>query len=306
MKLKEALTTAKVAATTFAGRAGLKIKAYSPEILIGVGVIAIVGGTVLACKATLKVESVLDDVAEQKEKIETAHNAKLENYTDEDYIKDKTIITVQAGWNLVKLYGPAATCLIAGIVSVCASYGILKKRNAAIMAAYKAIETTFSEYRKRVIEEQGEDADRHFMYGTERKKLSVKDENGEVIGEEEVTTISGTNHSAYSRIFDETNGNYNKNAELNMLFLAQQQKFWNDRLNLKGHVFLNEIYDALGFDRSQAGAVVGWVKDSPEGDNFIDFGIFQAHDERKCAFVNGYERAIVLDFNVDGVIYDKI
>jgi hypothetical protein len=63
----------------------------------------------------------------------------------------------------------------------------------------------------------------------------------------------------------------------------------------------------LGIDRSKAGSVVGWViTKEGTGDNFIDFGVFDGDNPRARDFVNGREGSILLDFNVDGVIYDKI
>jgi hypothetical protein len=71
-------------------------------------------------------------------------------------------------------------------------------------------------------------------------------------------------------------------------------------------VFLNEVYRAIGADHTQAGSVVGWIL-SDTGDNYIDFGVFNGQDgDRIRDFVNGREGAVLLDFNVDGLIWDKI
>jgi hypothetical protein len=69
-------------------------------------------------------------------------------------------------------------------------------------------------------------------------------------------------------------------------------------------VFLNEVYDMLGAKRTRAGAVMGWFydKEGKYSDNYIDFGIFDIHNEKACDFVNGIEKSIILDFNVDGRI----
>lgn len=108
--------------------------------------------------------------------------------------------------------------------------------------------------------------------------------------------------SPYARFFDEASANWVKDPEINHIFVQCQQNFANNLLIARGHLFLNEVYDMLGIDRSSAGQVVGWVI-SGDGDNFVDFGMFEAHSAR---FVNGYERSILLDFNVDGVVVDKI
>jgi hypothetical protein len=86
------------------------------------------------------------------------------------------------------------------------------------------------------------------------------------------------------------------------MFLQCQQNYFNQQLKARGHVFLNEIYDAIGLERSKAGTIVGWVTDG-NGDGYIDFGMFEDASRR---FINGIEPSILLDFNVDGVIYDLI
>ena len=107
--------------------------------------------------------------------------------------------------------------------------------------------------------------------------------------------------SQYARFFDETCPSWSKNSEANLMFLKLQQQFANDMLKARGVLYLNEVYAMLGIPRTKAGQVVGWKYDleNPSGDNYVDFGIF---DEKNKSFVNGFERSILLDFNVDGII----
>jgi hypothetical protein len=183
----------------------------------------------------------------------------------------------------------------------------MRKRNLAVIAAYKAVEQGFSDYRKRVISELGEEKDREFRYGIKKEKITVTetDEKGkEKKTEKIIETIDPNNHSPYAVFFDESSIHWTKTAEYNKLFLQTQQNFANDLLHSRKHIFLNEVYDMLGLPRTQAGAVVGWVKG--HGDDYVDFGIFDRESEKARDFVNGYERSILLDFNVAGVIYDLI
>lgn len=289
------------------GRTGLALKAASPEILLGIGVIGVVTSTVLACRATLKVETVLDG---HKETIEKIHKAKetvdSDNYSETDYKKDLTITYVKTGANFVKLYGPSVSLGLLSLGCIIGGHGIIKQRNVALMAAYKAVEESFSAYRKRVTEEYGENADYMYKNGLKQEVVSEieTDEDGKskkVKKNKLVTDPNGL--SQYARFFDESSSEWTKNADYNMMFLQSQQNYWNNMLQARGHVFLNEIYDALGLPRSQAGAVVGWVI-GENRDNFIDFGLFDGDRAKVRDFVNGYERSILLDFNVDGVIYD--
>lgn len=112
--------------------------------------------------------------------------------------------------------------------------------------------------------------------------------------------------SPYARFFDECSPEWSNDPEYNKMFLHSQQQFANEKLKSKGHLYLNEVYDMLGLPRSRSGAIVGWIYD-PEnnkaGDNFVDFGIYTVADPK---FVNGYERSVLLDFNVDGLIIDHL
>jgi len=292
------------------GRTGLKIKKFSPEILIVTGVLGIATSTILACRATLKVEKVLDESSEKLAKIHYANeNVNKSKYSVTDYRKDLTIAYGQTGFELYKLYAPSVTVSILSITSILCSYKILHKRNIALMAAYKGIEEAFVGYRKRVVAELGADKDRDFRYGMHSEKVTITETGEDGVEKKVKTTVKvldkdGNATSLYARFFDECSSQWSKTPEYNLMTLKCQQSYANDLLNTRGHVFLNEVYEMLGLEHSQAGAVVGWVKGN--GDSFIDFGIYDTDSEACRAFVNGLERSILLDFNVDGVMYDKI
>lgn len=313
MNFSNAIQTAKFAI----GRGGLVLKKYSPEILTAAGVIGTVGSTVLACKATLKVEDILDEAKKKSNLINAVHDGEIEvdaEYTDKDYSKDLLVNRTQTAVKLIKLYGPAITLGALSITAILGGQHILCKRNVAVMAAYKLCEESFNNYRSRVKEELGEEKDRQFYYGmteeTVKDKVKSKDGKTKTVTKK-VEKAPDHLYSQYARFFDEANINWDKSPEQNMYFLKMVQNQMNDKLKARGHVFLNEVYDALGFDRSEAGQLVGWVWDKDNtameaGDGYIDFGIFDGNDYAKRAFVNGDERSILLDFNIDGMIYDLI
>ena len=288
------------------GRAGLKLKKYSPEILLGVGVASIIGGTVLACKATLKIEEIVEEKDDRVKKIKEAkENYSEDKYSAQDYQKDLAITYIQATVKIGKLYAPAATLTAVGIGCILTSHNIMKQRNLALMAAYKLIEKGYSEYRQRVIADLGIEKDREYRYGI--KKETVEEEVTDAKGKtktvkKEVSILEGV--SDYAKFFDESSNQWSKSPEYNLTFLKCQQNSANDMLKSRGHVFLNEVYDMLGIPRTDAGSIVGWI--DGDGDSYIDFGIYDVTNYKKRDFVNGYERSILLDFNVDGVIYDLI
>lgn len=297
-------------------RVGFKFKKHSPEILVGAGVVGVVASAVMACKATTKLDDVLAETKDTVDKIHdvTEHPEKIpegKEYTVEDSKKDLTIVYTQAGVKLVKLYGPAVVLGTASIAAIIGGHHILRKRNIALAAAYTAVDKGFKEYRGRVLERFGEEVDKELRYNIKAKEIekTVTDANGkETVVKETVDVADPNLTSDYARFFDDGCTGWTKDPEFNLMFLKDQQRYANDLFKSKGHLFLNEVYDMLGIPRTQAGQVVGWIYDekNPIGDNFIDFGIYDIADERKRSFVNGYERTILLDFNVDGNILEMI
>ena len=294
-------------------RTGLKLKKHSPEILLAAGVVGVVASGVMACKATLKVEEIIDDA---KHKIDTIHEVSAdptmaEKYSEEDSKKDLAIVYTQTAVKLIKLYGPSVALAGVSLGCMIGSNRILNKRNVALAAAYATVDKGFKEYRGRVIERFGKELDKELKYGIKAKEIeevSVDEKGKEVSTKSTVEVMDPNNYSPYSIIFDDGNAGWDPDPELTKYFLIQQQNWANDRLKAKGHLFLNEVYDMLGAKRTKAGAQVGWVYDekSPVGDNYVDFGIFDIYNPKSRDFVNGYEKVIVLDFNVDGVILDLI
>jgi hypothetical protein len=176
-------------------------------------------------------------------------------------------------------------------------------RNAALGAAYTALDKGFREYRARVVEKYGPDEDRNFRYGTEM----VEVEDGEGKKKKEVVRISRNQPSIYAKFFDASSVYFEKHPESNLIFLKAQQNFANDRLKTRGHLFLNEVYDALGLPHTKAGSAVGWLL-SRDGstDNYVSFGLFEGQEQKIRDFVNGYDEAVLLDFNVDGPILNML
>ena len=264
-------------------RSALQLQKYSPQILTAVGIAGLVTAGVLAAKNTLKLESTLDKARERLEDVKSE-----EEHTQKDVNRAVAKNVVDLG----KLYWVPVTLATGSVVAILVGHNILHKRNLALVAAYKGLEQAFSEYRKRVIEEYGEEKDEKFRYGV-RDVVTVDEETGKKTKSQEITVPN----SDYIFSFGPENDNWNGKHEHNLFFVTRFQNIFNDKLQAHGHVFLNEVLDALGIERTKAGAVTGWVWKAGSGDDFIDFGIKDWQDS------NGY---ILLDFNVDGVILDLI
>ncbi len=286
--------------STKIGRKALLLQRTSPNVLFGVGVVGVVGGTVLACRATLKMDEVLAQAGQKMDQVKAFDD---HMYTEKDRAHDLTLVRFQTGTQIVKLYAPAIIVTGISIAALTSSHRILTNRNAALVAAYGTLDEAFRRYRGRVIEKYGEEQDRDFRFNTERVQITDPDTNRK----KTVTRVAPEGASAYSRFFDQFCGAWSKDPEVNLLFLKCQQNHANDLLRSRGHVFLNEVYDSLGLTRTRAGSVVGWVlSNHGETDNYISFGVFEGQTENARDFVNGREGAVLCDFNVDGVIIDKI
>lgn len=302
-------------ASRFFNTAGLQIKKHSPEILMGAGIVGTVASTVLACKATTKVGEILDETKATTAIIHDGMekgNINGQEYTQDDGKKDLTIVYAQTGVQLLKLYAPAIVLGALSITSIVAGHTILKKRNIALAAAYTVVDKGFKDYRKNVVERFGKEIDKELRYNIKAKEFETEtvDEKGKKKVKKEVVDVinDNSNISLYAKFFDETSSQYTKDAGYNLMFLRMQQECANEMLRSRGHLFLNEVYDLLGMKREPWGQVVGWVYDekNPVGDNYVDFGIYNINRESNRLFVNGYEKAILLDFNVDGDVHNLI
>ena len=292
---------------------GFKFKKHSPEILAIAGVVGIVASGIMACKASTKLSGVIEETKEQLDQVHdyVEKNGFSDKYTEEDSKKDTAIIYTQTAVKLVKLYGPAVILGTLSITAMLTSNKILRKRNIALAAAYTTVDKAFKDYRGRVIERFGEELDRELKYNLKSKEIEeiVTDENGEETSvKKTVKAMNPNDISEYARFFDESCSCWNKSQFHNQMFLKQQQNYANDLLKAQGYLFLNDVYKMLGMDVAPYGQVVGWIYDekNPVGDNFVDFGLYDLNDEAKRLFINGRERTILLDFNVDGNILDLI
>jgi Family of unknown function (DUF6353) len=196
-----------------------------------------------------------------------------------------------------RLYAPAVVLGSLSVGALTGSHVTLSHRNAGVTAAYAAVSKAYDEYRDRVKTAIGPEKERDIYHAVSVQ--TIVDDNGK---KHQLTVADPNRWSPYARFFDAASPRWVKNAEINRVFLQAQQNYANDLLRSRGHVFLNEVYDMLGLDHSQAGAVVGWVI-GHGGDNYIDFGMFEASN---ADFLAGWERNILLDFNVDGVILNLI
>ena len=308
------LSKVSTSAAKFAGKAEFTIKKNSPEIFLWTGIVGFVGTIVLAHRAACRADEVLEfhrrkikDINDAKEIADADPEGEM-SYDVEIYRQDKAIQYLKTTGSIAKLYASTIAVGTLSLACILTSRNIMQKRYLGVVAAYNGLSAAFEEYRKRVRDEYGEGLDKHFRYGTTYDELPVYDENGkktkekEQVEKTETGMVMQTDDSC--RFFDSSNPNWDKNPTFSMMWLRGQQNILNDILHTRGHVFLNEVYDALGFPHTPQGAVLGWI--DGEGDDCIDFGLYDPNKESVRRFVNGVDNVIMLEFNHDGVIWDKI
>lgn len=294
------LKAIKAVVTSRVGVQLLTLRKNSPKIMFAVGIAGVVGTAVLAARATLKLNDILDE-AEQD--LETAKTLQSVKYSEEDRQRDIVLIYLKTGGKIAKLYAPAAIVGALTIAALTGAHVELNRRNTALMAAYAALDKGFRQYRQRVINALGKDRDDEFRYGHQEGEIVEETKNGPVVKTIKRVGIDGA--SIYARFFDEGSPNWNKQSAYNVAFLKCQQDIANDILTARGYIFLNEIYTMLGIKNTPEGQIVGWVKKG-KGDGYVSFGCFDQDNPGFRDFVNGWTDAVLLDFNVDGPMWEQI
>lgn len=293
------LSTMKQAVTSKAGLQVLRASKVSPKVLFGVGLVGFGSTVIMASRATLRVGDVLDQHESDMANIKKAEATG--KYTDADMRHDKVIVYSRTIGRMTKLYAPAVGLGVLSVAALTGSHVILTKRNVALTAAYATVEKAFDEYRGRVRDDVGEDKDREYMFGSKEVTEKVVGEDGKT---KTVKKKTYGGHSMYARVFDEvTSRSWKPNADYNKMYIQCQQSFANEKLQAQGYVLLNDVFDLLGMERTSAGCVVGWVKG--HGDDFIDFGLHDSNGDI-IAFMDGLECSVLLDFNVDGLVFELI
>ena len=309
-------------------KAGAKISKRSPEILMVAGGITFVATVVVACKQTLKCEDILDKHERAMNDIQACQEMADEDpekvqYSDQDAKKDKFIAYVHTVAGFAKVYAPAVALGAISITCFGCSFNIMKKRNLALTAAYTAIDSAFKEYRKRVVDELGEESDQHFRYGFQKVKkgliagkdadgndISVKGENLDTVPwDEENKSGDGVLNNATFVFAPETSKYYFPDEVHNDASISAAKNNLQIDFDNQKFLFLNDALDALGLQKVPYGQLVGWLKGM--GDPYIDFRTRKLYrkassDRNRNPLGLEYECIYEFDFNTCGVIWDKI
>lgn len=292
------------------GKTGLVLKKHESEILMVLGAAGAVTSTVLACRATLKVHDVLNDSKDALDLIEQTSTREdlSEEYTELDAKNDRKIVYVQTGVKIVKTYAPSVILGGLSLAAMFASNNVLKKRSAALAAAYFTVDQSFKEYRGRVSERFGDDVEQEIRLGLKEQTITEKvmdEETGKEKKVKKKIKVSDPNlKSDYAMYYNKQTSAYaDSNYEYNLCTLRAAENYWTTALQSRKYVTLNEVLDYLGISGTKAGMVVGWYYDpnDPNCETYIDLRIQEVYLD------NGdgtFEKTIVIDPNVQGSIYE--
>lgn len=283
--------------TRAVSRKVLLAKKNSPHIFFVGGVVGIGVSTVLACKATLSLEKEIDDIRQQIEDVKENAKTRDRSYGEQEYRKDLLYVYARSAKTVGRLYFPSIAIGVVSVAALTGSHVQLTRRNTALSASLAGLMKAYDEYREKVREELGEERELEIYRGVTEETRTIDGKK------EKIKVLDPNGHSPHARLFDHTSSMWKRDAEYNRMFIEHQQRYHNHLLNARGHVFLQEVYDALGLPRCPEGQIVGWVRNS-EGDGYIDFGMYEVHNDDFV--ISGSPFNIWLDFNVDGIIYDKI
>lgn len=148
-----------------------------------------------------------------------------------------------------------------------------------------------------------------------RNYYAQVDEEGVEETIQEYKDVAMAHTSPYDQLFDETVDTWQPDNRLNRNYLFLMEQAANKRLRTQGHLFLNEVLASLGTHggvslKTPEGQIVGWIYDpnDPTKQNHVDFGMtnYVPGNDALNSFIDGYERSVLLHFNCDGVIIDKI
>lgn len=279
------------AITRAAGRTALRAQKNSPTILFVGGVVGVVGATVLACKATLKLTPVLDEI--EKDLIDVEVMNARSTVSEKQINREKASIYIQSTGKIAKLYAPSVVVGVISIGCLTKSHRQLTQRNAVLTGAYVSLQQFLESYRGRVREKIGEEEERNVYYSSTPVELARDGKNGP----EKYYGSRPTGKGPYSAMFEAGNLNFQDAGEYNIHFINMQQQILTDKLRAQGYLFLNDVYKRLDIPVTEEGQICGWFVGASESDDYVAIKIIPLHDMRG---------SLLLDFNVAGVVSDML
>lgn len=293
--------------TNAAKVAMLRMREVKPEVMLGVGAVAVLAGTVMACMKTKDAEPIVEHAKEQKDELDFVRNnvQAEEKPTFKEYIR----VYGRAAFELTKVYALPAGLWLGGMVSIFGSHGEMRSRNAKLLANSVALKKFFDEYRELVKEKIGEEAEKDIYFGAKDEEFDVE-ETDPATGEKKVVKKRGKVFrkqpgSMWARNFTRNTTDEFDTRTYNDWILDARVENLNNELKFVPFMTINEVYDKLRLKPEYAkcaeGMTVGWCANPKidRGDRFIKVERLEGWEE---VWDPVYERTVMkpclrLDFN---------
>lgn len=285
---------------------GYQLKKNSPGIMVVFGIIGTIASTILACRATVKAKPVVEEHKKKSKMIKESYEKR--EFTEKEKNRKVTKLYFETGKKIVKLYAAPLGIMLVSMASFVGSYKTQNSRLATSAAAYAAALETMRGYRNRVAEKLGAEEERELWIKPTREELMKASKEAKENEEEKGNKRRKKEQyhpGRFARIVDEGCPLWDENPEFTLWSLRAAETTANHLLEVRRFLFLNDVYDILGFERTKEGAIVGWIYD-PAVIHKIDFGIYDFRDPQKSKFLDGSEPNVIIDFNVDGVIVNNM
>lgn len=289
--------------TLFGKKALSFAKNNSSKLLAGGAIFFGLGTVALTWVAARKTDEALK---KPKEIIEKAKERPVtEVYTEEDKKKDILTGYKLGAARMAKLYaGPVIT----GLASAGCVFGLyksnenLKNVNAGLAAANSILFKELESIGKNVTEKYGAEENLKLRYSDkmEEKEKTVTDENGTEKKVKVKLPKKDYDLSTFSRCFCEDNPNWTKSPIYNEMFLRTAMADLNEMgRSRKDHtLWLNDVYERLGWEKTRAGYRNGWIFDPADPyKTYVDFGIYDTSKDGVRRFLFEGESSIWLTFN---------
>lgn len=215
----------------------LFLQRNSSTILTCVGGAGVIATSVMAVKATPKALRLLEEAKEEKG-------------------EDLTTIEV------VRIAGPPyIPAVLMGVSTLACIFGanaLNKRSQASLMSAYAMLDNSYKEYKNKVTDIYGEEADKEVQAGIAKDKYEDAEMKIVPEGDEEL-------------FYDFYSSRYFTSTKKDVL---EAEYSINRKISTQDYAYLNDFYDALGLDTIDPGYTLGWSSGSNFDmywQNWVDF-----------------------------------
>lgn len=266
---------------------GNDIRVNSPELLIGAGVVAIIAGTVVGCKNTLKIKKVLEEHNEVIDDIKEYRGKGT--YTEEEADRDLVVQYANTTSELIKAYAPVVALETIGIGCILYSHKIMKDRYFGALSTINGMQLAYSAYRDRVRKEVGDQKEYDLFHNIKRELIEEEyvDEDGKTkTRTKEVVVDRGSEFGHNSYPFDGECWGYKD------MYHNKRNMDWVE------HEFNFQLYNRgketgfATFTKKEVTDYFGWSKDDPYPTEQLTNGWIYDREEDLAGKYEHYEDGV--------------